>query len=323
MAPHLEMLSVAVRNADTHAAHWISLLLKQAPLLTKLHWQGPAITAMWDQLTHFSWNHLRLRFHDNDWLFTSLATIHLLPTVTTFSFSGEQALLNFITLPNLTHLIIERTKRSDVWAAPPMDLSLLLSRSVCAITCLELWEHQFPSARPDLLKHSAITNSLRRLSISSYDMNQFFVFLERAVPGTLHHRLLLLRDIDRCFKIDTLSCCRQVDETSGLLAALIRVQLPMLESLCLLDNSPADADLELRAVLTGSSPLVVLQSAPLRREYEMWWNFAEGATFVKALAVADTEALRKFDLNWEFILERKWQPRKEGGNIFSPSSWAD
>ncbi|KAJ7026626.1 hypothetical protein C8F04DRAFT_1124726 [Mycena alexandri] len=341
-APHLETLSVAVRRTDTHAAHWVSLLIAQAPNLTQLHWEGPAISASWSHLTHLSWEivtdcqdierklallgtghlqYLRISFRDTWGLRIGPPTVaHSLPTVTTFAFHGEQAIAKFLTLPNLTHLIVEKIHIYTLSADPELDLSILLSRSACSITDLELWEPRRIAHFPDILQHGAIAVSLRRLMISSYHLNKFFLCREREIPGTLHPRHLLLRDVDRCFRIEELPGI-DVDESSGALAAVIRMYFPVLESLCLIDNRPMDPDLESRAVLAGSTQLIVSRSRLLLREYLAWWRSPEGDAFRDALATPDTRSFK--DVPWEHILQQRYQPHisRGSGNIFSPSTW--
>ncbi|KAJ7038390.1 hypothetical protein C8F04DRAFT_1089005 [Mycena alexandri] len=129
---HLEIIdwplpSIFTRQIPTAPHLETTICGAQAPNLTQLHWEGPAISASWSHLTHLSWEivtdrqdierklallgtgrlqYLRISFRDSWGLRIGPPTVaHSLPTVTTFAFHGEQAIAKFLTLPNLTHLI--------------------------------------------------------------------------------------------------------------------------------------------------------------------------------------------------------------------------
>ncbi|KAJ7833192.1 hypothetical protein B0H13DRAFT_2370542 [Mycena leptocephala] len=275
----LESLSVTVGpsvlgwpSPRDHAASWISQFLAHAPRLARLHWEGPDILAPWAQLTHLSWHidladprhfeqtldllsnliHLRLQLCiDRYRQFKTPTSLHILPNVTTYSFSGDTAVTRFLILPKLRHFIL-------IWShtTAPNDFDLFLERSQCAIQSLELWQHHFSRIPATLLNHPAIAPSLTRLLISSHDLNEFFCELDRSNPGMLPPRLALLRDVDRCFRIEKLPGIDE-DETSGVLALIIHAQLPMLAQLELDDREISSVstapELESRIVHTGDS----------------------------------------------------------------------
>ncbi|KAJ7655715.1 hypothetical protein DFH06DRAFT_1473945 [Mycena polygramma] len=326
-----DVLFGSISSRD-RAAPWVSDFLAHAPLLTHLHWAGPDISAPWGQLTHLSWHinvahvgefertldclqnvvHLRIRLHW-DWLhrFTSPAIAHLLPNVHTYSAVGDTRVTRFLSLPNLHHLILES---SSVQATE--DLELFLQRSRCKITSLELWQDHFPAIPPTLLDNPAIAPSLTYLLISSQDLNDFFCAFE------LPRRIRLLRDADRCFRIEPLPGI-QPDATSGVLAALLVAHLPVLQWLELDDTRTRTVafapELESRVVeVAGFAKLTVSRSADLRRKYEAWWNSSDGLEFRAALDSEDVDMLHSFDLPWNFLF-RPRPPLHRDQNIFANS----
>ncbi|KAJ7753656.1 hypothetical protein DFH07DRAFT_960132 [Mycena maculata] len=50
----LETAAISINLRDTRAAQWFSALFTAAPLLSRLHWVGPVVTAPWSQLTYLS-----------------------------------------------------------------------------------------------------------------------------------------------------------------------------------------------------------------------------------------------------------------------------
>ncbi|KAF8161912.1 hypothetical protein K438DRAFT_1776198 [Mycena galopus ATCC 62051] len=177
-SPTLQSLSAVVHPENVPAAEWFSRLMALVPHLTSLHWAGPVVAAPWAQLTHLSLDlgrfspldfkqvmdavvciqHLRLYLEiDRQNIYRFPHPGHTLPSITTFNFSGETALLRFLALPNLTHLVIEWVTRM----VDRDDLTAFLDCSGCTITVLELWESvrwgsYFPRMSPALLVSPAI-----------------------------------------------------------------------------------------------------------------------------------------------------------------------
>ncbi|KAJ7757818.1 hypothetical protein DFH07DRAFT_958683 [Mycena maculata] len=209
LPPAIPLKSISVIHApedyrtDYPTGLWLSQLLYAAPRLRCMHWDGPPISAPWEQLTHLSWipadrygrmdvQHFRetldrlqnltiLRLHLRPCIHYNNQEIpHLLPRVATFFLVGETKIVRFLTLPELKHLVIEWSPSSS-----PHDLESLLERSQCVITCLELQEDHFPKLSSSLLMHNTVRTSLIRLATTSPELNDFFEECERASPGTL------------------------------------------------------------------------------------------------------------------------------------------
>ncbi|KAJ7096987.1 hypothetical protein C8R43DRAFT_1141599 [Mycena crocata] len=333
----LESLSMVVGQKDFRAAVWASNLIAQSPCLTKLHWGGPAISAPWPQLTHLSWNldaigreefqfvvcalanviHLRLHIgRSSTGLLTMAPVASSIPSINMFSLDGDSGITAYLTLSGMHHFIVERCASEQ-----GMDnLDGFLHRSKCAITTLELWETPSPSSPPMyLLHHSAIAPSLVRLLLSSYNLDAFFQELEERTPGTLPEQLCRLRDVDRCFRIDVLPAIG-VDETTGILGALLRDQFPNLEELDLDDRfkgvHPKVADLESRNVETHSKPFQLRRSTFLRKEYEAWWSSTDGVEFRQVIDAGQDAAAAHFWVSWEYILGL-WPRPHPGQNLFA------
>jgi hypothetical protein len=147
----LETISATISPRNRRAAEWFSWMLSLAPQVTSLHWQGPAIVAQWGVLTHLSLvvdsfgperledvlaaainlHYLRLVLINGGPFgapphFRLPRSCHILPTVITFNFSGETCLTLYLTLPDLTHLVMEQ------WMGMthnPTDIEDFLTRS--------------------------------------------------------------------------------------------------------------------------------------------------------------------------------------------------
>ncbi|KAF8205943.1 hypothetical protein K438DRAFT_1817587 [Mycena galopus ATCC 62051] len=294
-SPTLQSLSAVVHPENVPAAEWFSRLMALAPHLTSLHWAGPVVAAPWAQLTHLSLDlgrfspldfkqvmdavvciqHLRLYLEiDGQNIYRFPHPGHTLPSITTFNFSGETALLRFLALPNLTHLVMEWVTRM----ADRDDLAAFLDCSGCTITVLELWGSvrwgsYFPRMSPALLGSPAIAASLTRLLISSCDLNEFFLWLERCITDA---------------------------SAFGVLSHQIKTHLCVLHQLYLDDNEDAQ---ECRIV--GSVPsttFTLWQSIALRPEYESWWHSEQGSAFHAARAANDLAAVLEFDIDWAQLL---------------------
>lgn len=327
----LESMSIAFKYWKTpaclRAATWMSALLRRCPKLRRLHWDGPsAVHVPWAQLTHLSWGlvdtepedlgstlaqlvqleYLRLSvLSHSERFWNQAASFHVLPRVTTLSLDNT-APVAFLSLPQMHHLILESNLDFHT------EFSQFLDRSHCVITRLELWRDStlqltadnMAPAVPLPLSYPCIQSSLTRLVISSYELNNLFLAIEEISPGSLPTKIRLLRDIDRCFQIDNLPGI-SLPATSGVLAALL---LENFHSMCMLDldehwpHSLSDApELEHHVVLAGDSRLLVSRHAAVRREYEAWWNSADGAEFRAALDEENEDLLRSFDLNYNVL----------------------
>ncbi|KAJ7184072.1 hypothetical protein C8R46DRAFT_1208308 [Mycena filopes] len=295
---NLEVLSVVVRAENSQAADWFSRLLVNVPRLKALHWRGPMISAPWSQLTQLSLDvdhmepedvaqilnqitvvaqlHLSLNKRDRLALFASPRSSHIMPTVVTFSICGDTAITRSLSMPQLKELVI-------VWSCPSSlsDIGELLRRSGCNLSSLELWEDQFTDTSPALLNLPAITLSLTLLLISSQDLNAFFLELESAAPGSLPQSLMMLRDVDRCFRIEDLPGVIDAS-TSGFLGPLISAHFARLEQLYIYDNNPTTVDLESRP--SAGRRFTVWRSSSMRHAYELWWNSLDGDAFRAARA---------------------------------------
>ncbi|KAF8145149.1 hypothetical protein K438DRAFT_1782185 [Mycena galopus ATCC 62051] len=325
-SPSLESLSVVVRSSNTEAADWFSSVMAQAPRLARLHWEGAPLagsTVPWAQLTHLSLHFTNLtvshvasalkaaiqvqnlRLHlraDPAQSFYSSSHPILMPSVTTFNFSGDMTLARILTLPNMTHLVIEWMGQ----VPDPQDLQHFLRRSGCMVTSLEVWETpgwspSFPGLPNMLLTSPQISSSITRLLMPSEILNEFFLWLEQWSPGTLPQQLLLLRDVDRCFRIDNLPGLEDA-ATSGFLAFLIKSRLPNLEDIYLDDNLPIGELLESHHAGLGPTALfTVWRSARLLREYQAWWLSLDSSPFRAALETGDPSLIAEFDIHWDQI----------------------
>ncbi|KAK7027643.1 hypothetical protein R3P38DRAFT_3520424 [Favolaschia claudopus] len=333
--PMPELQSLVIRHSndlkyDGQSLHWFSSLASQAPRLTKLIWTGPPPSSFpWAQLTHLglSLNPYRPnppgvysfkafepvlaaiqnveflsmdirvdRFH----LFASPESQHTLLNVTTFSVNCNTFPMAFLTLPNLRHLILGILLMSQ--AIP--RVSDFLQRSQCAVTTLELREGGLPDSQitASIWICPQISPSLSRLVIPSQYLNEFFLWAERNGPGTLPAKLVLLRDVDRCFRIDDIDGVAE-RECSGILAALIRTHLPQLMSLYLDDNCPLEEELESAIVGRDANQFRLWRSVSLRREYQAWWKSSEGIEFRAARSTGIVSAILPFDIDWIQIQE--------------------
>ncbi|KAJ7133869.1 hypothetical protein C8R43DRAFT_1133110 [Mycena crocata] len=231
--PHLpESLAVTVLDGNEHAACWFSEVLSRAPVLSKLHWRGPRIAAPWAQLTHLSWfptekhffelaldelhnlTHLRLEISPvRIAAFCSAppATFHVLPKVTNFFLCGLEV-VRFLILPQLRHLVVEYMLED-----PDEELKHLVERSRCTLQSLELHRCIFSVDIGAVLSHLFMTSSISHLLIPSRLLDGLFITLEASSPGTLPPKTLLLRSVDRCFRIDLLAGISG-DDTAGALA---------------------------------------------------------------------------------------------------------
>ncbi|KAJ7652177.1 hypothetical protein DFH06DRAFT_1331390 [Mycena polygramma] len=314
----LESLSAAIDLSNTTAAHWIADLLSQAPRLTKLQWQGPAVGAPWAQLSHLRLQLDGIEPRAFEQILDSLSSLtefriclgdkllhvfgsptaapRTLPNVVTLSIAGDSAATRFFMVPNLKHLVIE----SALFPACDNVIHLLL-RSDCTLISLEIWEGRFKDRAPTLLKCPEISRSLTRLLISSEDLNEFLLDLEeRSRPSVflLGPDTVFLRDVDRCFRIEGLPGIIE-SETSGVHAALLHVVFPKLEDLYLDDNASIRADLECRRTMCNT--FTVWRSAFLRREYENWWHGADGKAFRAAREIDTVKAYRAWNVCWDTI----------------------
>ncbi|KAJ7132613.1 hypothetical protein C8R44DRAFT_871539 [Mycena epipterygia] len=328
----LESISVIVGYSNHRAAHWFSKLMSQAPRLTELHWIGPSISAPWAQLTHLSWEPrdadefeevldqlgalTHFRIDASGFQFGSPRAVHILPQVTTFFFSGRGPTLPFFTLPRLQCLILE----SEPVGENAKFLKDILDRSQCRITFLEIDDHSLdnPSSLLDdilsLFSHESIASSLTHLVVSSCDLDMLFLALDRASPGLLPHTLLLLRAVDRCFRIDVFP-----SSPPGVLGALIRAQFPVLDKLDLDVTRCTMHQLESRTVVTGSTKFLVGRPTALRIEYEAWWSSRNGQGFRKTLETGSHSAKAPFEVRWDDVAEW-WASSRPRHNIFSNSS---
>ncbi|KAJ7752176.1 hypothetical protein DFH07DRAFT_960612 [Mycena maculata] len=155
----LESVSASMRQKDARAVQWFSAMLTNSPRLTRLHWDGPPISAAWSQLTYLSF----CPTHPMDLVdvlprLISVVELHLiypipydgtaieeafsipptvsytLPTVTTFGRELGYNLLAFLTLPNLENLIFcDRHLSSGA-----LTIHRFLNRSGCELKSLEL-----------------------------------------------------------------------------------------------------------------------------------------------------------------------------------------
>ncbi|KAJ6456259.1 hypothetical protein C8R47DRAFT_1248884 [Mycena vitilis] len=314
----LESLSVAIDHSNATAARWIAGLLSQAPHLTKLQWQGPAVRAPWAQLSHLRLQLDGIEPRVFELILDSLCSLtefrislggkplhvfgspiaapRTLPNVVTLGITGNSAAIRFFTVPKLRHLVIE----SALFPACS-DVIRLVLRSECSLASLEIWPRHFKDRAPTLLKCPEISQSLSRLLISSEDLNEFLLDLEeRSRPSVflLGATTLFLRDADRCFRIEGLPGIVE-SETSGVHAALLHAAFPRLEDLYLDDNAPILADLECRR--TACNTFTVWRSTFLRREYENWWHGADGKAFRAAREINAAKAYWAWHVCWDTI----------------------
>ncbi|KAJ7143485.1 hypothetical protein C8R43DRAFT_1130570 [Mycena crocata] len=335
--PHLlESLAVTVLDGNEHAACWFSEVLSRAPVLSKLHWRGPRIAAPWAQLTHLSWfptekhffemaldelhnlTHLRLEISPvRIAAFCSAppATFHVLPKVTNFFLCGLEV-VRFLILPQLRHLVVEYMLED-----PDEELKHLVERSRCTLQSLELHRCIFSVDIGAALSHPFMTSSISHLLIPSRLLDGLFITLEGSSPGTLPPKTLLLRSVDRCFRIDLLAGISG-DDTAGALAPVVRRHFPALEELTLYDfrhygKPPTMTEFETRTVaITGSPSFVVRRSTAFRHEYELWWNSADGQEFRCALSRNERGLTELFEIWWT-DLEEVRNPPHPGQNWFA------
>ncbi|KAJ7681817.1 hypothetical protein B0H14DRAFT_2655088 [Mycena olivaceomarginata] len=303
-APALEVLSVVDRKQRAEVAAWFSTLMADTPGLRILNWLGAAITAPWAQFVHLS--------------LISNATLGI--SWTTYSMQLS------------TSKIYDCTWGGPMWVDDPEDLGRFLLRSGCAIQHLELWYTAFadkppigpPNLRfttrvpPALLLSPHICHSLTHLLISSHDLNTWFHWLEQETPGTLPLMLVLLRNVNLCFQIDDLPSIVEA-ETSGLLAGLIKLHLPLLEELYLDDIIPTMAGLECRSVGRFPQTFNLWRCSTSRREYQAWWESADGLLFQAARATQDASALLPFQIPWYQILDHDFDPDRN--RFFFETRW--
>ncbi|KAK7064867.1 hypothetical protein R3P38DRAFT_2595219 [Favolaschia claudopus] len=236
LPPHMpELRSLVVRHSKdklpVETLSWFSLLASQAPRITTLFWTGPPPSSFpWSQLTHLG---LSLDLHppnapeiysceafenvlaaiqnveflemdvgvDLFRLFASPKKYHTLLNVTTFSINCNTLPMIFLTLPNLQHLILGILL---MFGAAPR-ISSFFQRSQFAVTRLEFRQGSLPESQltPSMWICPQISPSLCCLVIPSEYLNEFFLWAnEQDRPGTLPTKLLLLRDVNQCFRID-------------------------------------------------------------------------------------------------------------------------
>ncbi|KAJ6511628.1 hypothetical protein DFH09DRAFT_1100380 [Mycena vulgaris] len=299
--PLLESVSVTVGNSDgpaqLNAAIQFMALLSQAPNLVKLHWEGPAISAPWAQLTHLSWD------PPADWDHYE----HMF-----------DKLHHFLSLPLLHTLVLEFPA---LWE-DARNITSLLTHSQCAIRTLQVqaysWEERVYSLlgdTPSVLKHPSIAPSLTYLLITSQDLDTFFIVLGILSRNALTTELRLLRSVDRCFRIDDLPGISP-DENTGVLAALIRVHFPVLEQLNLDCRKLGAENLEARTVITGATSFLLRRPKALRQEYELWWSSQDGAAFRTALSTGYYHNILPFEVSWG-VIHGRTDPSYAGQNLFS------
>ncbi|KAJ7430224.1 hypothetical protein B0H11DRAFT_2263984 [Mycena galericulata] len=323
----LQTVSVSIDRQDTRSARWFSTLLTSSPILSHMHWIGPPVSAPWSQLTYLSIApsnpseffrileqlvnvidlHLVTPEPEFGAEFASLpARAHILPSVLTFSLHHHPCLLNFITLPNLQNLILANCGINGA------STNHFLDRSAFALYSLEL---QSPAdSIPHNLLHPTIGASLTRLGIPSEDLSIFILERELETPGTLPHKILLLRDVDLCFRIDPLEGI-PTDETTGILASLLHSWFPCLTSLDLDLEVYTQDELESHAVDTPLGGFTVVRPTWLRVEYEQWWISEEGQQFQAILAADGIRTRDTFPIKWECI--NGILPQRENVNLFS------
>ncbi|KAJ6486577.1 hypothetical protein DFH09DRAFT_1106044 [Mycena vulgaris] len=339
--PLLESVSVTVGNSDgpaqLNAAIQFMALLSQAPNLVKLHWEGPAISAPWAQLTHLSWDppadwdhyehmfdklvnltHLRIHSSRERQANTFPRALYIIPQVTTFFSAGSTIILPFLSLPLLHTLVLEFPA---LWE-DARNITSLLTHSQCTIRTLQVqaysWEERVYSLlgdTPSVLKHPSIAPSLTYLLITSQDLDTFFIVLDIPSRNALTTELRLLRSVDRCFRIDDLPGISP-DENTGVLAALIRVHFPVLEQLNLDCRKLGAENLEARTVITGATSFLLRRPKALRQEYESWWNSQDGAAFRTALSTGYYHNILPFEVSWG-VIHGRTDPSYAGQNLFS------
>ncbi|KAJ7028879.1 hypothetical protein C8F04DRAFT_1188151 [Mycena alexandri] len=298
--PTLQSLSVSLREClrgeATEGANWFSAALSHCPLLTRLHWDGPMVTAPWAQITYLS-----LRPSNRGYLartlpqLVNLVELHLscphtwksfhtspldpcaLPTVTTFGIQGRAALLDFITLPALQHLVVVDCEPGD-------KLDNLLGRSNCHLKSIEI---QSPSMNNihGSFNHPAVAPSLRRLTTTSQDLTHW-------LPDPGADGLELLRTVDLSFRLDGVN----PGEPSEAIAAFIHSRLPALTVLELDLGLLARHQLESRWVTTSQGGFTVTRPTHLRVEYEDWLGSDEGLELQALWAAGSEEGKQLFHL---------------------------
>ncbi|KAJ6532932.1 hypothetical protein DFH09DRAFT_1092674 [Mycena vulgaris] len=337
----LESVSVTVGKSDgpaqLDAAVQFMELVSKAPNLIRLHWEGPAISAPWSQLTHLSWDppadwdhyehmfdklvnltHLRIHSSRETQPITFPRAVYIIPHVTTFFSAGCTNILPFLSMPLLDTLVLEFPA---LWE-DARNIRSLLTRSQCTIRTLQVqaysWEDRVYTLlgdTPSLLKHASITPSLTHLLITSQDLDAFFVALDIPTRNVFTSALRQLRSVDRCFRIDDLPGISQ-DENTGVLAALIRASFPVLEQLDLDCRKLSAEDLEARTVITGATSFLLRRPRVLRQEYESWWNSQDGAEFQIALSTKRYVNIVPFEVSWSVVHGRA-DPPHPGQNLFS------
>jgi hypothetical protein len=132
--------------------------------------------------------------------------------------------------------------------------------------------------------------------------------METRTPGSLPQPLILLRDVDRCFRIDDLPGITE-PETTGVLAALLRAHLPLLEHLYLDDNESREDQLESRVIEVEGGAFTLRRSTTLRQEYESWWDSVDGRAFRTVRATGDLSSILVFDVSFPSLNDHPpgWQ----------------
>lgn len=317
----LEAAAVSIDRRDTRSAQWFSNLFMNSPSLLQIHWDGPPVSAPWAQLTYLS----LAPTNPIDFLHTlaqlgNLIDLHLtgpniglglglidlpdsfqshplalpqtLPSVVTFSLDTHSSILNFIQLPNLRNLVLVDHSLGE-------PIMTFLERSECSLHSLEF---QLANMRcpPQNFTHRCITPSLTRLAITSEHLSQLFLGLERVSAGTLPETYLLLRDVDLCFRIDTLHLA-PVDPNAHSLASIIHSIFPQLEILELDLGLDDESQLESRVVVTQYGQFTLTRPTWLREEYEAWWDSPQGRAFHALWAAGDRECAQAYAVAWQRV----------------------
>ncbi|KAJ7022693.1 hypothetical protein C8F04DRAFT_1272400 [Mycena alexandri] len=326
--PTLETLSVSLRGEAAEGANWFSAALSSCPLLTRLHWDGPSVSAPWSQLTYLS-------LHPSspaDFLHTlpqliNLVELHLscpksgdtseifedstpplhpcvIPTVTTLGVYGHQRLITFITLPVLQHLVVAEF-------GPDNELNNPLDRSNCRLESIEIQNPSVNNRIHNSFDHPAVAPSLQRLTTTSQDLTYFLCFsdvwwqfgfpfelgLYPFRPREGAEGLALLRAVDLSFRLDGVN----PGEPLEAIAAFIHSRLPSLTVLELDLGVLTPNQLESRWVPTPQGGFTVTRPTHLRVEYEAWLGSDEGREFRALCNAGSEEGKQLFAVSWDIV----------------------
>ncbi|KAF8171049.1 hypothetical protein K438DRAFT_1773455 [Mycena galopus ATCC 62051] len=166
-----------------------------------------------------------LRFGSFETFYDTWPTLAiLLPTVTTISVQGNGIFLRLLTAPALRHLIFTTCSLYGL----AEDLVEFLDRSGCRLESLELQGTGSHFLQP-FYNHPAISSSLTRLAIPSWDLATLFCAIDEASKGhALTPRLRSFGLKGLCFQIDNCLEHDPSDETNGVLANLLLSWFPSL-----------------------------------------------------------------------------------------------